>query len=283
MPDHVTSFIVTENKKDYNTLVEKLLNKEKEVDFNNIIPMPEPLKADLSPSLRDVLTNMARIAVDEDLPFAMNIRQQLASKQAVSITVSLGTQTNLDIFNHAFAEYKRESSKIKPLTQTQKEKTRKFFDNLVTYGYHSWYEWSINHWGTKWNAYQSNTKQVKVKTQDKENDLYCITFQTAWSTPDKILKALHKETNIPFTVYWFDEEALTGPYDEIDKEDLEYTENLNPVWIKDAGVIIRYNHAGLIQKQLTGKIKYSNQKEIDAEINEHDEDEKNKIIALLTT
>ena len=52
--------------------------------------------------------------------------------------------------------------------------------NIKEYGHKSWYDWSCQHWGTKWNAYE-----IEV-----DEDLGTIFFQTAWSpaTPvfDKI-------------------------------------------------------------------------------------------------
>ena len=46
----------------------------------------------------------------------------------------------------------------------------------------NWYDWRIQNWGTKWNAYEQ-------KKTEKPNELY---FLTAWSTPRKIYEALTK-------------------------------------------------------------------------------------------
>ena len=56
-----------------------------------------------------------------------------------------------------------------------------------------WYTWSIEHWGTKWNAYD-------VDVTDK-----CIQFDTAWSCPEPIVKALTK-LGVPFTWEYADED-----------------------------------------------------------------------------
>lgn len=44
-----------------------------------------------------------------------------------------------------------------------------------------WYEWSIKNWGTKWNAYGQN---------DNRNTKDIIYFQTAWSSPIKLIQQL---------------------------------------------------------------------------------------------
>ena len=48
--------------------------------------------------------------------------------------------------------------------------------NRKKYGYEDWYEWSINEWGTKWDACSSYV-------DDEDDNEICITFETAWSPP----------------------------------------------------------------------------------------------------
>lgn len=67
------------------------------------------------------------------------------------------------------------------------------------YGKNNWYDWSIVHWGTKWNAYSSSL--------DKEND--AIYFDTAWSSPIPVLDALATlcyEHQVSFNGMWADED-----------------------------------------------------------------------------
>jgi hypothetical protein len=45
-------------------------------------------------------------------------------------------------------------------------------------GYSNWHPWNINHWGVKWNAYNS------VRIGDK------IYFQTAWNIPSLIYQEI---------------------------------------------------------------------------------------------
>lgn len=68
------------------------------------------------------------------------------------------------------------------------------------YGKNNWYDWSIFHWGTKWNAYHSNL--------DKDNNT--MEFDTAWSCPMPVLDALAKlcyERGVSFSGKWADEDA----------------------------------------------------------------------------
>ena len=50
------------------------------------------------------------------------------------------------------------------------------------YGKNNWYHWSINNWGTKWNA-------VGTRVELKDGSLY-YTFDTAWDCPREIVNAL---------------------------------------------------------------------------------------------
>lgn len=43
----------------------------------------------------------------------------------------------------------------------------------------NWYDWSVSHWGTKWNAYDV------VEVSDEQ-----ITFDTAWAHPAPVIEAL---------------------------------------------------------------------------------------------
>jgi len=44
------------------------------------------------------------------------------------------------------------------------------------YGADNWYDWSIKHWGTKWNACEAYISHNDI-------DYFAVTFDTAWSPP----------------------------------------------------------------------------------------------------
>jgi hypothetical protein len=55
--------------------------------------------------------------------------------------------------------------------------------NIEKYGAPTWYEWSIEHWGTKWNACDAEV------TDNGEGSLH-VNFDTAWSFPFPIFEKL---------------------------------------------------------------------------------------------
>jgi len=80
----------------------------------------------------------------------------------------------------------------------QYPETDEMRENRMKYGYASWYQWSIDNWGTKWNSYDGKVKlsDPTVDGVGKGNDLakpvseLIIEFSTAWSLPEKILNEI---------------------------------------------------------------------------------------------
>ena len=81
-------------------------------------------------------------------------------------------------FNKIIPEPKDESEcpdeyKVNKESRVELLKDRPWFD---------WYKWHINHWGTKWGAYDSYTKIGKTYIQ--------FVFSTAWASPMPIIYKL---------------------------------------------------------------------------------------------
>jgi hypothetical protein len=59
---------------------------------------------------------------------------------------------------------------------------RQAYENIVRHGASTWYDWSIQNWGTKWPAYQQN--RIDDNT---------IEFLTAWSGATPIMERLSEQ------------------------------------------------------------------------------------------
>jgi len=71
--------------------------------------------------------------------------------------------------------------------------------NYRKYGSISWYDWSTENWGTKWNAYSQN---------DERNTEDTIHFQTAWSSPVDLIIELSKQfPNVTLFLDYADEDS----------------------------------------------------------------------------
>ena len=72
-----------------------------------------------------------------------------------------------------------------------------------------WYWWSVENWGTKWNAYEQESLDDDdlELLNENENGTITIWFQTAWSAPHKVIEALAKfDPDIQISHYWADED-----------------------------------------------------------------------------
>ena len=61
-----------------------------------------------------------------------------------------------------------------------------------------WYDWRVNHWGTKWDCYD-------VEVTDDDPDQLEVEFNTAWSPPEAICNEL-REQYPDLAVSWFYDE-----------------------------------------------------------------------------
>jgi len=62
------------------------------------------------------------------------------------------------------------------------------------YGKNNWYDWSIDNWGTKWNAYESYDDCDKEELNKWEKFIECeLFFFTAWSAPIPIYNKIYKK------------------------------------------------------------------------------------------
>lgn len=83
----------------------------------------------------------------------------------------------------------------------------------------NWYDWNRENWGTKWNAYST------------ESDDNAITFETAWVSPTPVMEKLHeicKRYNVVCEITYADEDAgcNTGFY-VLGKDEFMYMEYKN--------------------------------------------------------
>ena len=161
MPNHITNRLTIIGTEEQVKQVTEAIKGEREdqfIDFNKISPIPKELENTQSP---------IRI-----------ISQKEYDEQEKRIVE--GNLTN-DEKNFGLS---------RGLTQKLVDEYRKKF------GHSDWYNWRIENWGTKWNAYE----QVQI-------DENVIEFQTAWSTPFALLVNLSELfSEVTFEVRFADED-----------------------------------------------------------------------------
>lgn len=159
MPNWITNRVTLHNadQKEIDKVIDFLRSKDSELDFNNIISMPEELKNTTAGSKADYawayyhareLGGFAEI--DKMLNYAWVKREGIKTRDEL-LEYLLGEMT--DIY-----EYGKELHRLDEL-----------------YGCHDWYEWSLEHWGVKWNAC------------DARRDGNIIIFETPWEGVPRLM------------------------------------------------------------------------------------------------
>lgn len=104
---------------------------------------------------------------------------------------------------------------------------KQYLSNYKKYGYCTWYNWSIENWGTKWNA-------CDVSVGKKS-----IYLNTAWSFPtpifEKLIEICH-ENNVVMSGYFCDEDYMSnnkGYFHSGDDHNTEGIEYLNCTDLED--------------------------------------------------
>ena len=190
MPNHVRNIV------SFNVSGEKLneiLNAIKldeegigSIDFNKLIPMPPELNIEKGSNTQKGC---------ELFSGYVNRAQKI---------INILNNPNIDDkqFTKAVSEQKELIKELNGLSGENKhlfDLGKLYNENVNNYGYGDWYEWSVANWDTKWNAFDFS---------HYEN---AISFSTAWSAPDSVIRAIsEKYPDVEVFHSWADEDIGTN-------------------------------------------------------------------------
>lgn len=162
---------------------------DKVIDFNKIIPMPESLNVTSGSSndtdIMSYLTQKGSLNIHDLDPESLNI-----------LTIHVQNMFDSDWLNTVYGRLCDLTPQDK---QASYESGKMLVDNINKYGFATWYDWSIDTWGTKWNASSGSVSSN------------LISFQTAWSAPIPVIVALSKQyPDITFEHKYADEDASSN-------------------------------------------------------------------------
>lgn len=174
MPNYVKARITVHGRRELiDQLVEQVKSTYKDeegeeheilFDFNKVIPMPESLY----------------IADSSDGNMGMRYIMALAKEDFVK------TKEDLKLIDSMNEIKEKEPERFDEIIDTGK----KYLHNIAEYGYPTWYRWSVNNWGTKWNA-------CDIESDGNGS----FEFETAWSFPYPViekLSSMYPELEIDF-------------------------------------------------------------------------------------
>lgn len=229
MPNHITNIVKYEGDADR---IKEMLEQIKvdefgigTIDFNKLIPMPESLNIE-SGSRTD--------------------RGLKAYKEFLEIYTFGRKVEDLDLLNVPAESEEKFLEIRKDVERGDWELGKKAFQNTYQYGYSTWYEWSINNWGTKWNSYGYSEDMSYAKMD-------ALYFTTAWSSPHPVINKLAEIfSDIKFSHEWADEdigrncgrweyengEITSQYYPENDRESIEFAAKVMDYDLEEIGLVL---------------------------------------------
>ena len=153
-----------------------------DVDFNKIIPMPEDLKIESG----SVTHDCAKLYVNAMLE-GCDAYKKYAALYVQAFGKDLAMSEDEQRKTMEYVMLHKDYEKNCPMFQTKADAYaygKKALDNYEKYGAKDWYDWSIQNWGTKWNAHDT------IVNDPGEANVY---FHTAWSAPLPFLDALSRK------------------------------------------------------------------------------------------
>ena len=171
-------------------------------DFNKVIPMPDGLNLTegsitgtaidaylsvMNPDNRSELIPEERITAGEFLSAMRDAKACRGGYYTPNAWLS-----DKEILEHSGRE---DAKTPEDLVRLGKQ----YLTNYREHGAPTWYDWSINNWGTKWN----NDPETPVVDQETGT----LHFDTAWSMPEPIFVELSRQhPELTFDVSWADED-----------------------------------------------------------------------------
>lgn len=194
MPNYVYNIIqATGDKDEVKRMMDAVTTMTEEgipcFDFNKLIPMPEELRVtnDGTFSIRDHINHYLTMVNPNTPDYEMGFEK-------------LSDEEFGELYKALCEYYNQENSHLlncyMPVPNAEEaQQGDKLAHNIANYGDPTWYEWSIKHWGTKWNAF--------YPTPADENTL---SFCTAWASPIPIVDKLAEMfPSLEFEHRWADE------------------------------------------------------------------------------
>lgn len=203
MPNHVMNVLELEGDlEEIRRLREAIMNDEEgegSIDFQKIIPMPESLDiirgSETSKGIEIYLTSLN--------PMVDYLGEK---KMKCSEFKKLVKEINLEniFYKYNYHLSEEQIQKIRNDCEKYGGSFEKLFDlgktavqNFQQYGAFTWYEWRVNNWGSKWNAYDFWY----------ESDSNILVFNTAWCNVSPIISKLSEMyPQINFRYQWADED-----------------------------------------------------------------------------
>lgn len=198
MPNHVRNIVTISGTADtIRKLMAEVKGAEKmPFDFNRIIMMPPSLMIEKSSRVENGQAIIAYRERGDDSLLKKMMEYKWVKDEGILTSEALCKALEKQD-TEAMERWAKEPPT--PFRETNRlsnvDLARAVEANLKTHGYSDWYEWSFDHWGTKWNAYDQGQPELA-----KDGKSVTYDFTTAWDTPTPVLQALVDKYPVEITV-----------------------------------------------------------------------------------
>jgi hypothetical protein len=168
MPNHVTNILtITGNEESVARVMNEISGAYDDgeimfIDFNKIIPRPDSL---------DITSGSGTDNGIAVLQYLAGNTKRIDEMLSWSWVTEAGIDNADDLVKYMLENKTADIDSAKIA-----------LDNIKNYGHQDWYTWSVDKWGTKWNAYSQEAREDGS-----------IKFETAWSTPYPVMEALSRK------------------------------------------------------------------------------------------
>lgn len=213
MPNWIENTIWVENKEDFHKMLKALKYKGQPFSYNALDPMPEALNIEAKSDLGRKEAKMAVTLVQSSL--APDFK---------------GLHPYLDALRREYfntLDHPRTTEAFKAWLLLEKPEVIRYGQQLLKngrkYGYETWYEWRLDHWGVKWDVDPARLEIVEDELK--------IRWESPWSSPTPVIRMIsEKVPDVPFQLEWCDLDDLKGWHSQeweggvMTSEDFEPTE-----------------------------------------------------------
>lgn len=205
MPNWVTNYLSVKKEN-----LDKILNKDEEVDFSLLCPMPEALENTSSPVMPDYIYLVLSKDCTKPVNEADRKKYGIQDRDIVHAKELLESDTkgyfHIPLGNERYFDNKEMLTKEEHLKEVR-ELGQQYIDNIDKYGVADWYDWRCENWGCKWNA--SETEIFTPLDEVKDGEFVEIQFNTPWSPPIGWLNKV-AEAGIEHRLAWYEEQGYRG-------------------------------------------------------------------------
>ena len=193
MPNHITNRLAIDGEEtEIRRLLDAVTTKDEEGNtllvFDKIIPMPKELDISFESSFSKDLSNYLSAVNPVNTETVEGIEKLSVKEYQDTITTLKAYFTDLNKVGI--------SGELAVIDKGSAEKGHQLAHNIINYGAPTWYEWRLQQWNTKWDAY---------KAEPFENNT--LVFHTAWSRPEAVIKRLAQMyPTLSFEHQWADED-----------------------------------------------------------------------------